>query len=286
MPVGTPGRRLSLAPVMKTSFSKKPALPTSFCVLALCALFSCQESPFKPKAGFTYELDPNVPGKVHFKNQSQRADAYFWQFGYRQSNGVNAYSPGHSSDKASPVYYFQTNGEAAVSLTAAGGSSEDEITKHIPITNVPTEVTVKQIVIRRLGARKPDGTSYDPEDNTAPDLFFDACADLCGSAQYITPDYSKMYVNMAGFSLPYTHSLDPDEFHYEDLSPQTRDFVFYVYDFDYYGFGMGTAEKVSVLAFNPYRRTARYNKGQDDNYPSQIKVNNETIEADIYLEWR
>jgi PKD repeat protein len=271
---------------MKTSFLKKPALRTSLCVLALLAQFSCQESPFEPKADFTYEMDPNVPGKVHFKNQSQRADQYFWQFGYRQSNGVNAYSPGHSSDKASPVYYFVANGEAAVSLTATGGPSEDEITKHIPITNVPAEVTVKNIVIRRLGARKADDTSYDPEDGTAPDLFFDACADICGSAQYITPDYSKMYVNMAGFSLPYTHELDPNEFHYTGLSPQTRDFVFYVYDFDYYGFGMGTAEIVSVLAFNPYRRTALYNKGQDDNYPSKITVDDETIEADIYLEWR
>lgn len=271
---------------MKNSFPEKPGLPTGFCVLALFALFSCQESPFAPKADFTYEIDPNVPGKVHFKNRSQRADAYFWQFGYRQSNGVNGYSPGQSSDKVSPVYYFRANGEAAVSLTAMDGPSEDEITRHIPITNVPTEVTVKHIVIRRLSARKADGTSYDPEDGTAPDLFFKACADLCGSAQYITPDYAQMYVNMSGFSLPYTHRLDPDEFHFPDLSPQTGEFKFYVYDFDYYGFGVGTAELVYVLAFNPYHRTALYNKGQDDNYPPIITVSDAAIEADIHLEWR
>jgi|GEM_PF-2947595 len=49
---------------------------------------------------------------------------------------------------------------------------------------------------------------------------------------------------------------------------------------------MGTAEKVSVLAFNPNRRTTLYNQGQDDNYPSRITVNDATIEADIYLAWR
>ncbi len=255
-------------------------------MLALLALFSCQESPFAPKADFTYEIDPQVPGKVRFINQSQRADRYFWQFGYRGSNGVDGYSPGHSSEEASPVYYFVTNGDAAVNLSAYTDRNEDIITKHIPITNVPTAVTVKQIVIRRLSARKADGTSFDPEDGSAPDLFFEACEGLCGSAQYITPDYSQMHVNMNGFSLPYTHPFDPEEFHYEGLSPQTPDFKFYVYDFDYYGFGMGTAEVVSLLSFNPYHETALYNKGDDANYPARITVSNQVIEADIYLAWR
>jgi hypothetical protein len=154
------------------------------------------------------------------------------------------------------------------------------------ISNVPGQVTVKDILIRRLNAKKADGTSFDPEDGSAPDLFFEACDGICSSATYITPDYSKMYVNMNGFSLPYTHKFSPDEFYYAGLSPQTNDFMFYVFDFDYYGYGIGTAEVVSVLSFNPYRKTALYNKGDDGNYPSRITVSNEIIEADIYLEWR
>jgi hypothetical protein len=255
-------------------------------MLALFVLASCQESPFQPKADFTYEIDPKVPGKVRFINQSQRADGYFWQFGYRQSDGVNAFSPGHSSEKASPVYYFAGNMDAAVSLSAYTDQHEDIITKHIAITNVPTQVVVKSIVIRRLSARKADGTSYDPEDGSAPDLFFDACNGTCSSAPYITPDYSQMHLNLNGFSLPYTYTLDPEEFHYSGFSPQTGDFTFYVQDFDYFGYGVGTAEVMAVLAFNPYRLTTLYNKGDDGNYPAKITVNNQVIEADIHLEWR
>ena len=95
-----------------------------------------------------------------------------------------------------------------------------------------------------------------------------------------------MHVNMNGFSLPYTYAFDSEEFHYTGMSPQTRDFTFYVYDFDYYGFGMGTAEIVSALTFNPFHKTALYNKGDDGNYPARITVSDQVIEADIYLEWR
>ncbi len=62
---------------MNTFSSQKPALRTGFCMLALFALFSCQESPFKPKADFSYEIDPNVPGKVRFKNLSKGANFYY-----------------------------------------------------------------------------------------------------------------------------------------------------------------------------------------------------------------
>ena len=84
---------------------------------SLMIFTSCAEKPHLPVIDFTFEDNQNGPVKVSFINNTQFADAYFWDFG-----------DGNFSKEAEPVNYYYLPGKYTVSLKAtnADGSAEDE----------------------------------------------------------------------------------------------------------------------------------------------------------------
>ncbi|HLF64543.1 MAG TPA: peptidylprolyl isomerase [Saprospiraceae bacterium] len=77
-----------------------------------------------PKVGFEAPSGQFMaPASVQFRNTSQNADAYVWDFG-----------DGHSSEESSPIHRYTRSGDYMVTLRATKGNAIKEHQKTITVT--------------------------------------------------------------------------------------------------------------------------------------------------------
>lgn len=100
-----------------------------FPLIIILLLSSCtEEIPDtelqKPKAGFSFEVDPQGPLSVQFTNSSENADEYAWDFGD---------DIGSSTDE-NPAYTYDEEGTYTVTLTATGDGGTVETFKSVTVT--------------------------------------------------------------------------------------------------------------------------------------------------------
>lgn len=95
----------------------------SFSLIGLI-LFSCNKEEDNNseniKACFSYLVTENTLGEVEFKNCSENASSYFWDFG----DGTNSY-------EKEPKHIFGGNFPYSVKLIAINGSKKDSIVKQV-----------------------------------------------------------------------------------------------------------------------------------------------------------
>ena len=89
----------------------------TFFIAVLITLASCG----KPIADFTYSgADKPAPADVEFKNNSQKAESYEWDFG-----------DGKTSTEASPKHDYSSSGNYTVILKAKKGKKEATVEKRV-----------------------------------------------------------------------------------------------------------------------------------------------------------
>lgn len=93
-------------------------------LLFLCTTVVLLTGCSKPLADFMFTSSEEVaPADVQFKNQSQKAEDYEWDFG-----------DGNKSTEASPSHQYKTSGNYTVVLKAKKGKKESLATKQVFIT--------------------------------------------------------------------------------------------------------------------------------------------------------
>lgn len=92
-----------------------------FVALIAAMLFA---SCARPVAHFTYDGTQKIvaPAKVSFKNESQKAESYTWDFG-----------DGQTSTEAQPAHQYAHSGNYVVKLTAAKGSKSKTMEQTIQV---------------------------------------------------------------------------------------------------------------------------------------------------------
>ena len=257
-------------------------MKTIFRTLVVFMLFAGIGSCTKPKLDFSIETDPTRPGLLILKNESLKYKDFTWEFGRSGANGSVTMSPGDISYASSPSYY-PGNGNLAITLSGSYLLDENSITKKYVMTSTPSSATITSATIKRLTTTRANGTAYDDNDGTQPDLAIIACNQFCAYGQNISPEPGTVHYNMSGISFPYTHSLGTG-FVVNNFSPQTHDFEFFIVDYDNPSFGI--YEIMAYLKFNPYELTYSYSGHPQECYPSQLTVSNEQAEVTFSILWQ
>ena len=95
--------------------------------LGFLALLAIVVSCARPVAQFTVEADDKkAPAEILFKNESEKAESYFWDFG-----------DGTFSTDTSPVHRYNQSGNYVVTLKATRGNRESE--KEVRLQVMPPE---------------------------------------------------------------------------------------------------------------------------------------------------
>lgn len=96
-------------------------------ILSIITLAGCA----KPLARFSYDQDNNAaPAKVQFKNDSEKAETYYWDFG-----------DGMTSEEISPEHNYILSGKYNVTLIAKKGKKENKVDKDI-IVEAPKQCLI------------------------------------------------------------------------------------------------------------------------------------------------
>lgn len=97
-------------------------------ILSLLILASCA----KPLANFTYDGNEKIaPAKVEFKNNSEKAETYEWDFG-----------DGQKSTEVSPNHEYKSSGNYTVILKAKKGTKESVTEKRL-VVDAPEDCLVE-----------------------------------------------------------------------------------------------------------------------------------------------
>ena len=117
-------------------------------ILVVVLLFSsCRkndcEAP-KPKADFTYEIDPSgkFPTEVHFTSMSANGRTYSWTFG-----------DGQTSIEENPVHQYRQPGNYIVQLVVTGPGGRDRISKTVCITDARSEPIINSVLVYLITPR-------------------------------------------------------------------------------------------------------------------------------------
>lgn len=261
---------------IKISFSQAIV----FGILMLCC--SCSKPPH---ADFELQTDPRYPGKIKCVNKSSNNDENMWTFCEKSESGLTVCSPDHYSELSSPVFYYVANGTKVITLTVYNGNNEDSKEQIIEINDIPRTVVITDVVVTRLNDTNTFGELYDAEDNSASDVFFKIFDGNLTMAQYYSPEPGEVYYDRAGLSFPYTCTVTGSAYTYTNMSPQTHEFLFYIFDYDNAGYGMGKWTTMGSIEFNPYHYTNLYNDGSDNNYPDTLVFSNSQFEAEVHMKW-
>lgn len=235
------------------------------------------------KIDFTVSTDANKPGRLILVNQSANSTNFFWQWRQIDNGGTAGYSPEDVSDEENLEIYPIANGEIEISLTASGKLSPDEekVTKRFAVTNVPARATITQVIIKRLTLTRPNGTDYDDNDGTQPDVAFISCSEFCAPGANISPEPGSVRNNMAGITFPYTYTLtEPEQF--GSFTPQTSDFEFAIVDYDNESFGI--YETMARFSFSIYETTPYFDE-KKDCYPTEVLISKPNVEAIVKIKW-
>jgi len=111
-----------------------------------------------PRADFRWSGADIAPAMIQFRNLSQNADRFYWQFG-----------DGRSSDLKEPVVRFDLYGDYQVELNASQSETgrASILTKTLRIE--PSQASLDSIIVLRFPTQSPISTDWDAADG--PDLF-------------------------------------------------------------------------------------------------------------------
>lgn len=99
-------------------------------VLFISLLFAASCS--KPVAVFTYSGVPKAPSDIQFKNESEKAEKYEWDFG-----------DGNTSTEKEPTHRYTSSGNYTVQLKAIDKKSKTVVKKSKLVVDAPTECLVQ-----------------------------------------------------------------------------------------------------------------------------------------------
>ena len=120
---------------------------STWILLVVLAFSSCRkndcEAP-KPKADFTYEIDPSgkFPTEVHFTSMSANGRTYSWTFG-----------DGQTSIEENPVHQYRQPGNYIVQLVVTGPGGRDSISKTVCITDARSEPIINSVLVYLITPR-------------------------------------------------------------------------------------------------------------------------------------
>ncbi len=165
----------------------------------------------KRTACFTIEnenyLNPRYP--IQFRNCSEKADEFEWDFG-----------DGTASTEADPVHTYWSPGTYEIKMAAINGKSRKVATQTISLDYA----SISSIKLLGMNPTKPNGDPWD-SDGSAPDLRI-AIRDFCfpiGSTFYHTPVYTDVVppfdFPLSGRNLNFCASLQVYLLEYNDGAP-------------------------------------------------------------------
>jgi PKD repeat protein len=102
--------------------------------------------------------DMRAPVKIKFKNNSQHADTYLWEFG-----------DGTTSTEKEPEKIFTTDGAFSVKLTASEAGKSDAMSKTVTIDNAPNLMYIEKISVTDVRMDGFDNNIL--EGNPNPDVY-------------------------------------------------------------------------------------------------------------------
>lgn len=91
-------------------------------ILLLLAVTNCFIACNRPLARFSYSGEPKAPAPVQFKNESEKAERYEWNFG-----------DGNTSTEAAPTHEYKSSGHYTVELKAIQGKKVKTTTKEVTV---------------------------------------------------------------------------------------------------------------------------------------------------------
>ncbi len=237
-----------------------------------------------------------MPGKINMINTSINAKRYEWQMWLTDSEDGNLFQSStygyNMYTDENPSFYIQENRWVEIQLLATNALMESSYSKRFEITNVPSTLTIGDLVVTHVNLRDENGYEWDDSDGT-PDFGdysnSNAYPDLIVNTEQWTSNYAAADVQQWNVDiendLPFTMPTETEVI--ESFSPQTNDVFVELVDFDgnQGSIFSGPGKKMGHVTFNPYYLTHKQNKGEETNYPSVYKIVTDNYEADLHLSW-
>jgi len=234
--------------------------------IVLILIISCEP----PSPNFTITVDPNIPGKVTIQNSSAHASDYNWVVDGAGRESINPSM--YSSTNKNPDFYMPYNGDFYIKLTASGKTKENDKTKYFNIANIPSKVTITGATVTKFASDlDPDGK---------PDLM------IYGSVYGLPTSFDANSrindVSAAQLPISLKTSMVIADSNFSQLS---REIYIYILDIDGVDWANRvTAERLGSIDFNPFHFTHEY-KPSESNYPKELVIKNDKLEATIHLKW-
>ena len=201
------------------------------------SLFSCKKSPV---AHFTVDTDePEVGQEVHFKNESDNASKYEWDF------GDSTYS-----DETNPVHVFTATRTCNVILTAISKSGASDMASMSINVMIPTLLNIEvreyyqEYTIANASVRLyPDSTSWDNQSNMVSEGYTDGN----GEVVFSNLKAQKYYVDV------WKKNYNNYELRLEDINWITTDAIvpheinWFIAWVDYVSGGKGRSDKSLII---------------------------------------
>ncbi|MFB6319361.1 PKD domain-containing protein [Saccharicrinis sp. FJH54] len=183
---------------------------------AYFVLLSCEKTP-EPTGDFTYTLATVFsPVEVTFTADYSDADTYTWDFGNDEIR------------QGQIVTYKFTEGLHTVTLKASGPGGETKTTKTLNIPGKATKMNITGIDVNRFPSTKPDGSSWDIDPGSNPDIYITAGTEnKTDYAQSVNIQEDAVSGKSYPFEITYSFTEFDKRFYVNiyDLDPASSEFV-------------------------------------------------------------